>query len=281
MKTFLLNTNSLFFTFFLIVLSTLSSCEKNEGIDPESTSTAPECLRTKWIAQYSHADEPFDSRIYHYDSQNRLVKWTSTFQEKDKAEATYEYNSQGQLIKLTIKDKYLSNGQFTIDVTDIFTFEYNEKGQVTKYVQERPVPQSGTYSRATSETILEYDSEGNRTKSTRTSPDYPNPYVSEFIYQGGNIIKAVYGKDLPSERVEDYEYYLDREDKYRQILLLTYLTSHTPSKNMIKKKLSSIPRILILIEPMNSLTNLTIRDFPLRLLLRPRPQAVITRLSMW
>ena len=235
MKTFLLNTNSLFFTLFLIVLSTLSSCDKNEGIDPETTSTTPECLVKKLIAQYSNSDEPFDSRIYHYDSQNRLVKWTSTLQEKEKAEATYEYNSQGQLIKLTLKDKYLSNGQFTIDVTDIFTFEYNDKEQVAKYVNERPVPQSGTYSRATSETTLEYDSQGNRTKSTLTSPDFPDPFVGEFTYQDGNIIKAVYGRDLASERVEDYEYYLDREDKYRQIYLQTYLTSHTPNKNMIKK----------------------------------------------
>jgi hypothetical protein len=232
MKTLSLKAHSFYYALCLIALSSLiSSCEKDDQTGPGNTYTSPACLITK----YYNADDPTDNTVYRYDSQNRTIKWTWSYQGKEKGVGTYEYNPQGQLVKLTVKDKYLENGQFTLDVTDITTFEYNSKGQVAKFVEQRPTPQSGNYARAASEVTWEYDSEGNRTRSTRTYSGNSTQYTSEFTYQGGNCTKAVFFKDSPSELVEEYEYYLDQEDKQRPSAVLTKLTGQTANKNMIKK----------------------------------------------
>lgn len=234
MKTHFLKISFSVLFLCLISLTFLNSCKKDED-DSNPTQTRPLCQ----ISKLYNADKPTDYTLYQYDKQGKPLQSTNFFEGKEKAVLTYEYNPQGRLIKLTIKDKYQRE---TMDVTDVFTFEYNAQGQVTKYTKARPIPQEGYYSEAPYVATCEYDAEGNRTKKTITFSNGAPPQVTIFTYQNGNCIKSVSKAGSTFERIFKYEYYLDQENKTRpfdQTSVLAYQPGPMGNKNMLKKAITT------------------------------------------
>jgi ribosomal protein S24E len=82
-----------------------------------------------------------------------------------------------------------------------------------------------------------YDADGNRVQITtvETRNGYTFTVVRAYEYQDGNLIKFYLNPGTMSERLFEYEYYLDRENKSKSFSQYPYLTSATPSRHMVKK----------------------------------------------
>ncbi|PSR55908.1 hypothetical protein AHMF7605_21590 [Adhaeribacter arboris] len=181
---------------------------------------------------------------YQYDSQNRLTLQTTYGQGKVKSTYAYSFNALGQMEKFTVKQKatyFYGQQELTENIVDVFTFERNTLGLITKFFKTRPIPTTGLFTDGKLEGTCEYDREGNRTRITSTYNTNMAVYnaVREYTYLNGNCMKEViHQPGLPDIKTE-YEYYLDKEEKLRdfyQTYARKYLMGPTANKNMLKKE---------------------------------------------
>ncbi|MDO1451199.1 hypothetical protein Q0590_33305 [Rhodocytophaga aerolata] len=234
-------TNSLFIALYLLSLTFLTSCEKDDQ-GARIAQTTPACRLTKIY----NPDKPTDYTIYKYDNEGKLTQAISYYEGQEDMVMNYEYNPQDQLTKHIVKNnRYWDNGRQTTK-GEVTTLEYNQKGQIAKYVQLNSIPYNEISYQSKIETTCEYDLEGNRTKNLQVTSNsttyHTSTFTSIFTYQDGNCIKAQFGQGAPSEFITEYEYYLDMENKQRSFSQSYYyssLSSMTPSKNMMKKMTAS------------------------------------------
>lgn len=235
MKINLLPIPSLFFTLSLIGLTSLNSCK------PEKEDVSP-AIETSCLLTSVYDTNPLeyaDSTNYRYDIQGRLLQSTWYYSGRERGVIDNEYNSQGKLVKLISNEKYTDpQQQIKIEITDVLTYEYNDKGQVVKSTSARTTPKTGNYSRSPIESVFEYDNEGNCTKVTKMYANQTN--ITEYTYEGGNCIKAVNGPGGFYEVVTVFEYDLSKEDKLQTFNQSFVLTENTANKNLLKKSIRTL-----------------------------------------
>jgi YD repeat-containing protein len=139
-------------------------------------------------------------------------------------ESQYEYNKQRPIIRRT--DRYQ---EAPLSVTT-HTYEYNNAGQLTRYVRTGGAPRQ-------SETNFEYDQSGYRVKMTQKDT-YANRTVTfsrAYEYENGNLTREIYNPGLPDQTSIRYEYYSDKEDRRNQFPHSFLSTNwHSASKNIIR-----------------------------------------------
>ncbi|QNF31311.1 hypothetical protein HUW51_00705 (plasmid) [Adhaeribacter swui] len=234
--------SSLFFVISLLLLSSLSSCTQDDEVD--SPNPDPSCRITR-----TYSTHPFqwpDSTLYQYDDQDRLLQSTWFYKGKEKGRGNYEYNSQGQLAKQTIKEMNADDQrQYTIEITEVITFEYNSKGQLAKYNSVKRGPSTispNGYYQTSSESSCEYDTAGNRIRVT-TTYDGKYSFVNEYVYQDGNCIKFTNNPGSQNEIVYTYEFDLNREDKLKSFNEAYNLLGQTPNKNLVTRNTITYPEL--------------------------------------
>ncbi|WP_146153651.1 hypothetical protein [Adhaeribacter arboris] len=228
MKKPLLRTSTRPLALCLGLLSFLSSCEKKE--DTPALEVKPTtCLPSK---NYNAAD-PTQYTTFQYDDLQRLTRISDYVKGKESRASIYEYNAQGQVGRITITDEALSIDLGLPDkVYMIYTFDYNSLGQVSKYSSYKPWLNN---SYALEETTCEYDSEGNRTKTTTTTDNGANSFTTVYTYKDGNCIQRDINQGPSPVGPTFYQYDLSKENKLRsfnQKFSLMHLTGPTASKNM-------------------------------------------------
>lgn len=224
----------------LAILSFFTSCEQgdNEGLEPKPTPTT-----CRLVKEYNPKDTA-SYTTYQYDSQNRLTLQTNYEESKPKSTYAFSFNAAGQMEKMTVKFKvsyFYGQQEITENVIDIYSFERNTQGQITKFLKTRPLPTTGYYAEGKLEGICTYDSEGNRTRVINNY--YTNMEVTEtvreYTYVNGNCTKEVITQSGFPEIKTEYEYYLDKEDKLKdfyQHYLRKNLMGPTANKNLKKKE---------------------------------------------
>ncbi len=119
-----------FIIFYLIIFFT--QCKKpNESLpaeDPQSDSTPAK----KCILLSEKAENWFSAYKYVYNDKNQLqeIIWDTYPKDKGPFVFKYKYNDQGQCIERK------SYTQFTNELLEKITFEYNEKDQLIKSIRE-------------------------------------------------------------------------------------------------------------------------------------------------
>lgn len=204
----------------LVIALFISSCTKRN--DPAPATCKPLLVDHSTGASFQ----------YEYDSGERLVKFFLTHEGKDRGSVTYEYNQKGQVSKRTIKQyTYGIDWLVMAEVVSTHTFQYNDKSQVQHstltVASNNPAVGSGTY-----HYTCEYDTQGNRTKITKTG-DGEAQRVDLFEYKDGNCIKATYRAGAPDESVTVFRYLHDRESKIQHEEYTREIFGPTPSKHAL------------------------------------------------
>jgi hypothetical protein len=209
------------------VLLCLGSCQQQEEPVP---GTTPTCRPVK----EQRLDDPAVYTLHEYDAQRNLTKSTTYKQDAIVYLATYQYNAQGRITSCIYKSMHNTAQPETWKEYN-FTFVYNEKGQMISFVMNS----NDELSRE--EGTCAYDADGNRVKITtlETRNGYTFTVVRAYEYKDGNLVKFYLDPGTFGERLFEYEYYLDRENKSRSFNQYPYLTSATPSRNMVRKVTST------------------------------------------
>lgn len=225
MKKPFLRTSAWPLALCLVLLFTFTSCEKEEA-QPTPVIT---CLPSK---TYNEAD-PTEYTTYQYDAQRRVTQITDFRKGEESRTLLYEYNTLGQVEKITIKDQDLNVPQASPDkIFVIYTFEYNSLGQVIKYLANKPWREDLSARRVST---CEYDAEGNRTKIRTTNEDGSAAFTTVYTYKDGNCIQGSTEPNTGSANPTQYQYDLTKENKLRNFhrtFDVIYLIEATPSKNV-------------------------------------------------
>ncbi len=248
MKTLLFKFSCLIMTSFMLLEFT--GCKEEEAIPPKepiaeeipkvaeplptelTTAEKPLCRTTK---SYVYVRDIISTTTFEYDSEDRLIaqKGISTSGTGESGYTkSFEYNLRGQVIRHTSKSYYKEGTQQGSADWSTF-FEYDQKGQVIKLEEVRVNTQTGKETRFTY--TQEYDSEGNRTKVSRLYGDSA-AVVSLYEYKDGDCVKAITNMGSNFERVTEYEYYLDRENKKQAEQATIWGYGHSAEKHMLKKE---------------------------------------------
>ncbi len=221
--------NSFAFTLFgqtcLFVALLLGGCTKENDPNP----ARPAC---KIIKSSSASSSGSATTRYTYDSAHRLTEMVTENETGRQSNSNYAYNQKGQLGTFTSQTYVYDAASNETVTTRTFTFEYNEKGQVSGY-QLISASSNPAIPTTISTITCEYDSQGNRTKST-TQSGSGAPSVESYEYKDGNCIKTTYWVGESGEFTVAYEYYLDQEFKSRA---MPHVGVFGPSatRHMIKK----------------------------------------------
>ncbi len=212
-------------TCLFVALLLGSGCSKENDPAP----AVPSCRIVKSSVESSASNL---TARYTYDPQNRLIELVTDNDTKRQSTVSYEYNQKGQLGKYVTQNYRYDAGSNETVTTRTYTFAYNEKGQVSGY-QSATISTDPATLQTTSTSTFEYDSQGNRTKiTTQTGSSAPN--VELYEYQDGNCIRTILRPGESNEFTITYEYYLDRENKFRT-LPHAGVFGASASKHMIKK----------------------------------------------
>jgi hypothetical protein len=225
MKAFFRNTlySLLVFLIGTAFLLCVGSCQSQEEPAP---GTSPACRPVK----EQRLDDPTGYTLHEYDAQRNLTKSTTYKRDAVVYLATYQHNAQGRVTRCTYKSMYNTAQPETWKEYN-FSFLHDDKGQMTSFVMNS----NDDLSRE--EGTCEYDADGNRVKTTtaETRNGYTSTVIRTYEYKDGNLVKAYFDPGTMGERMFAYEYYPDRENKFKSSNRYPYLTSATPSRNMVKK----------------------------------------------
>ena len=174
---------------------------------------------------------------YTYDGANKLTGSVTDVENRKQSNANYEYNQKGQLSKYVTEDyRYDGNLNVTV-ITRTYRVDYNEKGQVSGYQLTTTSTDPATLP-STSTSTYEYDSQGYRTKVTTQSGNNA-PTVDLHEYKDGNCIKTTFRAGEPGAAIIAYEHYLDREFKSRNMAHIG-IFGPSANKNMVRKSTQTI-----------------------------------------
>lgn len=203
----------------------LGACSKENDPAP----ARPAC---RIITSSSVSDFGTITTQYTYDSENRLIGLVNYNETAKQSGLLYEYNQKGQLSKYVSQNyRYDAASNVTVN-SRTYIPEYNEKGQVSAYQSttsstDPAIPQTTSYS------SCEYDSQGNRTRiTTQSGNDAPSVDLHE--YKDGNCIKTTFRVGEAFEFSVAYEYHLDRENKARTLAHVGVF-GPSASKNFVKR----------------------------------------------
>lgn len=162
--------------------------------------------------------ETHNQLTYKYDSRKYLVSITETLPKNSEflSKIEFEYDNDGNLLKAK-RYRFESNKQENINIDTIYSYEYDDKNNVTKFMIEGIERQSNKLEIVSNYTYeYEYDEYGNWTKMTPKKYEFDfgewtpiyndrgedNPY--SFIYERtytyydteGNIIENSINKEI-------------------------------------------------------------------------------------
>ncbi len=214
MKTHFVKSFSWLILASTMAIASLSGCRNNEEPAPNPVEARPACKITK---TYNVA-YPTSYWSNQFDQQDNLLR--QTYYEDDVAYIirANKHNEKGQIVEQSLEYQNTPNA-----TPYVYSFTYNEKGQVTKITTQNH------------QSRCEYDAAGNRTKITQTITATGDESIFTFEYKDGNCIKAIY-PGLDSESIYEYEYYPDQVNKLAPFERVNgYLMGQSPNRNMLKK----------------------------------------------
>ncbi|MBD0259766.1 MAG: hypothetical protein ICV83_28955 [Cytophagales bacterium] len=214
----------------LFVALLLGGCSKEN--DPAPAQPSCRIIKSNSVSGSSN----FTTR-YTYDRENRLTESVTDVETRKQSNSSYQYNQKGQLSGYITQDYRYDGASNVTVITRTYTVEYNEKGQVSGY-QLSTTSTDPAMLPSTSTSTYEYDSQGNRTRSTTQSGSNA-PFVDLHEYKDGNCIKTTFRAGEPGAAIVTYEHYLDQESKSRHLAHVGVF-GPSASKNMVKKTTQTI-----------------------------------------
>lgn len=179
----------LLLTIFSAIIIIASSCQKDD--DSFENGINQNGAKLKRILLYSSIDSEFPLSIveeYEYDEENKISKVSSPMYQDGEIVGTikydlYEYNSQGQLIRI---ENYNSNSNSPTGYINLknYTYTYSNNGKKEKEYIEYPQIGSFAY------TLYKYDNGklSRIEKYERNSDDLESYVINEYD-NSGNLIK--------------------------------------------------------------------------------------------